>query len=109
MSSPPRALAALSAVVALAAPAARAAAAVMTPVGVDGSNALPFQGIYGAAHLIDGVPPQAPETHGHAPVDLSEVRFEGASAPEPATWMMMIAGFGLAGVAVRRRHRLAAA
>ena len=29
------------------------------------------------------------------------------AVPEPATWAMMIAGFGLAGVAVRRRSRIA--
>lgn len=37
---------------------------------------------------------------------LSEVRFNSAVAgavPEPATWAMMIAGFGLAGAAMRRR------
>jgi hypothetical protein len=33
-------------------------------------------------------------------------RFElvGAAVPEPATWAMMIAGFGMAGAAVRRRR-----
>jgi hypothetical protein len=29
--------------------------------------------------------------------------------PEPSTWMMMISGFGLVGLAVRRRRRSAAA
>ncbi len=29
--------------------------------------------------------------------------------PEPATWAMMIGGFGLMGAAIRRRHRAAAA
>ena len=28
-----------------------------------------------------------------------------SAAPEPATWMMMIGGFGVAGVAMRRRRR----
>ena len=32
-----------------------------------------------------------------------------AAVPEPAAWAMMIAGFGLAGAALRRRERLAAA
>ena len=32
----------------------------------------------------------------------------GATAPEPATWALMIGGLGLAGVAIRRRRRLAA-
>jgi hypothetical protein len=36
---------------------------------------------------------------------LSEVRFDGtlAAVPEPASWAMMIAGFGLTGAAMRRR------
>jgi len=34
---------------------------------------------------------------------LSEVRFNSAPVPEPATWAMIIAGFGLAGAAMRRR------
>ena len=40
---------------------------------------------------------------------LSEVQFQGSTAgavPEPATWAMLLAGFGLVG-AVRRRQRLA--
>jgi hypothetical protein len=28
----------------------------------------------------------------------------GSAVPEPATWAMMITGFGLAGVAIRRRR-----
>jgi hypothetical protein len=34
--------------------------------------------------------------------------FEVAAVPEPATWAMMIAGFGLAGATLRRRRALAA-
>ena len=30
----------------------------------------------------------------------------GAAVPEPATWAMMIVGFGLAGSAIRRRERV---
>ena len=33
-----------------------------------------------------------------------EIRGNWAQVPEPATWAMMIAGFGLAGVALRRRR-----
>ena len=32
-----------------------------------------------------------------------------SAAPEPAAWTLMIAGFGLAGAALRRRRSLAAA
>ena len=40
---------------------------------------------------------------------VSEVTFDGtAGIPEPATWAMMIAGFGLVGAAARRRRPLAA-
>jgi hypothetical protein len=40
---------------------------------------------------------------------IDRVVFEAANAgavPEPASWAMMIAGFGLAGVALRRRQRV---
>jgi hypothetical protein len=32
----------------------------------------------------------------------------GGAVPEPATWAMLLAGFGLVGVSARRRRRLAA-
>ena len=41
-------------------------------------------------------------------VFVSEVTFAGSVVPEPASWAMMIAGFGLVGAAMRQR-RLAAA
>jgi CHRD domain/PEP-CTERM motif len=34
-----------------------------------------------------------------------EIRGQVGAIPEPATWSMMISGFGLAGVALRRRRR----
>ena len=37
------------------------------------------------------------------------VNFEVSAVPEPATWAMMIAGFGLAGAALRRRSKAAVA
>ncbi len=40
--------------------------------------------------------------HGDSWVFVSEMSFFGA-VPEPATWAMVLAGFGLAGVALRRR------
>jgi hypothetical protein len=39
------------------------------------------------------------------PTQLTAVRLPSA-APEPASWAMMLAGFGLAGAALRRRRRL---
>jgi len=38
---------------------------------------------------------------------LAEVRFNGEAVPEPATWAMMIGGFGLVGGALRRRRTTA--
>lgn len=35
--------------------------------------------------------------------------FLGSYVPEPASWAMMIAGFGLVGTAARKRRRLSAA
>ena len=46
-------------------------------------------------------------------VGVDNIRFDvraidsGSAVPEPATWAMMIAGFGLAGGAIRTRRRLA--
>jgi hypothetical protein len=42
--------------------------------------------------------------------DVSQVRLSGISAlvPEPASWAMMIMGFGAAGAVVRQRRRIAA-
>ena len=44
------------------------------------------------------------------PHDLSHLAFFGAAGgavPEPATWAMLIAGFGMVGVSVRRRRGMA--
>jgi hypothetical protein len=37
-----------------------------------------------------------------------EEAFGGPKLPEPATWAMLIAGFGLVGTAVRRRRAVSA-
>ncbi len=36
--------------------------------------------------------------------ELDDIAFATSAVPEPATWAMMIAGFGLAGTAIRRRR-----
>jgi hypothetical protein len=36
-------------------------------------------------------------------------RVDGGAVPEPASWALMIGGFGLAGAALRRRRQMAAA
>lgn len=54
---------------------------------------------------LNGNHQQYPETYGYAPIGLSEVRFTGSAVPEPATWAMMITGFGLAGAALRSARR----
>lgn len=40
---------------------------------------------------------------------LSNIVFDGSVVPEPAAWGLMIAGFGIVGVAARRRRTLLAA
>ena len=40
---------------------------------------------------------------------LNELRVEGATVPEPAAWALMIAGFGMVGVAARRRSSVVTA
>lgn len=37
---------------------------------------------------------------------VSEITFDGAAVPEPATWGLMISGFGLAGGMLRRRRSI---
>ena len=40
--------------------------------------------------------------------EIGAVRFEGGGVPEPASWALMIAGFGLAGASLRRRRAVVA-
>ncbi len=40
---------------------------------------------------------------------LEDVNLVGVAVPEPATWALMISGFGLAGAAIRRRRRYVSA
>ncbi len=65
------------------------------------------------------------DSHGLAEINISPIRFAGPHAgltlsvspgiqsasavvPEPASWAMLIAGFGLTGAVLRRRRRVAA-
>lgn len=54
----------------------------------------------GASHTIEF--DQDPNLRGWTFV--SEITFDGGAVPEPATWTLMIGGFGLAGAALRRRR-----
>jgi len=71
---------------------------------------------HGLFSLLDAFPFQHPERPDlNVSIPLSERRFGqgviasfdnfAASAPEPSTWALMIGGFGLAGVGLRRRRR----
>ena len=47
--------------------------------------------------------------NGNNPGGLNEIRLFDTSptgVPEPASWALMLSGFGLAGVALRRQRRL---
>lgn len=41
--------------------------------------------------------------------NISAIQADPGGVPEPATWALMLGGFGLAGVALRRRHAAVAA
>ena len=43
------------------------------------------------------------DTDGAGVKDIRQIRLGGISVPEPASWAMMLAGFGLVGGAMRRR------
>lgn len=44
-----------------------------------------------------------------AAMGIGEVQFFGGAVPEPASWAMMVAGFGLAGAALRSRKQASVA
>lgn len=48
-------------------------------------------------------------TNGGDAWGIDDVSYNAAAIPEPATWAVMIGGFGLAGAALRRRRSLPAA
>lgn len=56
-------------------------------------------GEYGSA-LIGGISPGGPHT------EYLSVALSPGGIPEPATWAMMITGFGLAGLSLRRQQRV---
>lgn len=58
-----------------------------------------------ARFAIAHVGPEA--TSNYIGVDTLSIDVAAAAVPETATWMMMIAGFGLAGSALRRSRKLA--
>ena len=71
-----------------------------------GAETFGFTGVARYVQLnLSGNHQRQPETYGYAPIGLSEVRFAGSAVPEPATWAMMIAGFGLVGGALRASRR----
>jgi hypothetical protein len=67
---------------------------------VDGTNQLSFQPSFGVLYFMNGGGNEFFGTFAAQPT--------GATVPEPASWAMLIAGFGLVGaVARRRRFRIA--
>lgn len=61
---------------------------------------------FGAGRLIGGIH-FGPSTFAIPTFDGNVGSFQTAPVPEPATWSMLIAGFGLLGAALRRRRVLA--
>lgn len=65
----------------------------------------------GAASINVALGTACPTGYALIPTTIYAFKISGADVagivPEPATWAMMIAGFGLAGAAMRRRQRLA--
>lgn len=55
--------------------------------------------------VMDGCP--QPNPGSYPSCAIGEVAWGGPKVPEPATWAMMIAGFGLVGFAARQRRLLA--
>ena len=68
---------------------------------------------HGSANLTAGVPVTALFTFNtnfvpSADIVIDQVYLVAGGVPEPTTWAMMLAGFGFAGAALRRRRVLAA-
>lgn len=100
----------------------RPGSAYVLNVSVDGGPAVVFNGIDGASGSVPGVVStfnftasgttaslvfaQASVTQASPIIDNIVV---SAAVPEAATWMLLIAGFGMVGVAARRRKAFVAA
>jgi hypothetical protein len=73
---------------------------------------VPLNGPGTVSHLTGGefqfVPPYPFPLGGRSLVDGQAVGVVAGGVPEPATWMMMLTGFGLAGALLRARRRGAA-
>lgn len=77
---------------------------------VHGSILAPFANIRNNTALEGSVAVKSFEMNGEVHLGTFDGDLEfGAPAPEPATWAMMIAGFGLVGAAMRRRRTAVAA
>lgn len=100
----------------------RPGSAYVLNVSVDGGPAVVFNGVDGASGSVPGVVStlnftargttaslvfaQASSTDASPMIDNITV---SAAVPEAATWMLMVAGFGMVGVAARRRKIILAA
>jgi hypothetical protein len=61
---------------------------------------------------FDDQPGKADDNHDDIIIRVTAIPFAdpgGGAVPEPASWAMLIAGFGLVGAAQRRRKAVAAA
>jgi hypothetical protein len=70
------------------------------PAGVSNVGAVEIWGRFGSLHYVDFRNPQG-GAFLTGSVDVGPI---GGGVPEPGTWVLMIAGFGLAGAALRRRR-----
>lgn len=67
----------------------------------------PWPGDYGLQFSANGVQYLGTATVDDTGNHISEITYDVASVPEPATWAMMVLGLGLAGAAMRRSRRQA--
>jgi hypothetical protein len=73
---------------------------ILDDMGIAANGSTGFTGPLGPGTYAFWVQEASPGTATYA------FDFVVAQAPEPSTWLMMLAGFGLAGVALRRGRRL---